>query len=100
MDIQADLVDSNTGYDVTSYFWMAFIKVRTTVEMPPPTALGRILGERFKRAQQNFTHFLGTVSLTNLPDMTPLAASGRLKNATQLKAAQNCVKWVRPGRVK
>ena len=31
-DIQADLVYSHNGYDVTSYFRSAFIEVRKTVE--------------------------------------------------------------------
>ena len=32
MDIQDDLVFSHTGYDVTSYFRLAFMEVRKTTE--------------------------------------------------------------------
>ena len=49
--------------------------------MPPTTTLGRISGERFKGGPRTFTHLSRTVRLTNLSDMTSLAASGRLQNA-------------------
>ena len=48
-------------------------------------ALGRLSSEQFKRGPRNFTTLSGTVSPTNLPvpDMTSLAASGQLQNATE-----------------
>ena len=48
--------------------------------MTPPTASGRISGERFKRWSRNFTRLSGTACLINLPDMTSRAASNRLQN--------------------
>ena len=48
--------------------------------MPHPMALDRISPEWFKRGSQNL-HLLGTVSPTNLPDMTSLNTSGRLQYA-------------------
>ena len=56
-------------------------KLKNQPKMPHPTALGRMSPERFKQEFQNFTLFLETVSLTNLPDMTLLAASGRLHDS-------------------
>ena len=50
-------------------------------KLPPLMALGRISGHRFKRGSQTFTHISGTANLTNLPDMSSLAAFGRLQNA-------------------
>ena len=49
--------------------------------MPSPMALGGIFRERFKQESRNCTRLLGTISLTNLPYMTSLAASSRLQNA-------------------
>ena len=44
-------------------------------------ALGQISQEQFKRRQQNYKHLLGTIGITNLPNMMSLAASSRLQNA-------------------
>ena len=52
-------------------------------EMPNLMAFSRICSERFKRGSHNFTESSGTVSPTNLPDMTSLAASDRLQNAVK-----------------
>ena len=49
--------------------------------MSPPTASGRISEKQYKRGSPNFKHFSGRTSLTNLPHMTSLAASGQLQNA-------------------
>ena len=49
--------------------------------MLPPTALGRISREQFKRALRNFKDSSETISLTNAPDTTSPAASIRLQNA-------------------
>ena len=59
----------------TAYFQSKDI-VKKTVKMPPPMALGGISLEWFKQGSHNFPHLLGTVSVTNLPDMMSLAASG------------------------
>ena len=48
---------------------------------------GRISGEQFKRMYINLHTYIRPASLTNLPDMTSLAAAGRLQNA-----AINCTK--------
>ena len=54
------------------------------LKMVPPVALGRISPEQFTaRIMKFYMHLLGTVGLTNLPDMTSLAVSGRLQNAIQ-----------------
>ena len=53
-------------------------------------ALGRISPEWFKRGTRNFTHLTGTVSPTNLLDMTSLHASSQL----QLNTVCKCVTWV------
>ena len=45
-DIHADIFHSHAGHDVTSCFRSALIEVRKTVEMPLPTAFGRILVAR------------------------------------------------------
>ena len=52
-------------------------------KMPPPTALGGISRERFKRGSPNSTHLSETIGNTKLPDshMASLAASGRLQSA-------------------
>ena len=46
MDIRADVVYGHTGYEITSYFRSAFIKLEKQPKMPPPTALGRIVVAR------------------------------------------------------
>ena len=43
---------------------------QTVQKMSPPTASGRISGERFKRRLRNWTHLSGTIGPTNLLDMT------------------------------
>ena len=48
--------------------------------------------KRFKL--RDFTCLSRTIGLTNTPEMTSLAASGRLQNAT--KYHTKCAKWVRP----
>ena len=40
-------------------------------------ASGGISRKLFKQGSRNFTHFSGTTDITNLPDMTSTAASGR-----------------------
>ena len=50
-------------------------------KMLPPLILDQISWERFKRGSRNFTALSGTTSLTNLPDMSSLAASSQLQNA-------------------
>ena len=49
--------------------------------MAPPAASGRTAGERFKQSSRNFTNLSRTDSLTNLADMTSVAASCGLQNA-------------------
>ena len=51
--------------------------------MSPPKALGRISPEWSEQESRNITHLPWTISLTNLPDMTSIAASGRLQNAVK-----------------
>ena len=46
-------------------------------------ASGGISPERFEQGSRNFTKLSWTIRLTNLLDMTPEAASGRLQNATK-----------------
>ena len=48
-------------------------------KIPPPTDLSGISRERFKQGSRNFTHLSKTIGLAKLPDMTSLAASGRLQ---------------------
>ena len=86
-----DLLDMTSPATSGRHLW----KFRKRSKVPPPTALGWISGEQFKRGSRNFTHFSGTASLTNLPDMTSVAASGRLCKM-QLCIAQRWVKLVRP----
>ena len=51
--------------------------------MPPPTASGGISQERFRRGSRTFAGLSGTIGSQNLPNMTSLAASGRLQNAVK-----------------
>ena len=79
MDIQADLVYKNIGYDVTSYFRSAVNEIRKTAENAAWDASGGISPERFERESRYLvTRVSGTVSPTNVHDMTSLAASDRL----------------------
>ena len=48
------------------------------------------------KEQKDFTDLSGTMSLTNLPDMTSLSVSCRLQNAT--KYCTKCAKLVRPAK--
>ena len=56
-------------------------------------ASGGFYRERVKRGSRNFTRLSGIISLTNLPDITSLAASVGCK--MQLNTAQKCVKLAR-----
>ena len=73
-----------TRYDGTSYLRLELWKLREKdLKMPPLMASGRISPEWYKRGSQNFTHLSGTANLTNLRNMTSLAASGLPQNATK-----------------
>ena len=50
-------------------------------KMSPPTASGRIYGERCDRESRNSSNLSRTTSLTYLLYMTSLTASGRLQKA-------------------
>ena len=50
--------------------------------------------KRFKLGSRNFTHLSRTIDPTNIPEMTSLAASGRLQML--VNTAQKCAKRVRP----
>ena len=67
-DLHAELVYGHTGYDVTSYFRSVFIEVRKKAEMPPSTALGRILVARcFCLSHQSVRFLLSYVAVRLLP---------------------------------
>ena len=52
MDIHADLVDSHTGYAITSYFRLAFIEVRKMAENAASDIFGSSCsGAAFRLAQ-------------------------------------------------
>ena len=75
----------NTLLAASSRLWNV-IKYCTQVHKTGPklshlTAHGRISPEWFKKGLQNFTSLSGTVSPTNLPDMTSLASSSRLQKS-------------------
>ena len=85
-DIHADLLYSHTGYErshSSQKFCQKFLQKKTSImpKMPPPTALGVISLEQFKRGSQKIIHLSGTISPTKMPDTTPLAASSWLQNA-------------------
>ena len=50
-------------------------------KLPLPTASSRISREGFKRGSRNFKGSSGTIVLTNLQDITSIAASSLLQNA-------------------
>ena len=69
-------------------------------KMQPPTASRGISGKWFKRGSRNFTRLPRTTRLTNLPDVTSLAFSGRLQNAikeklycSKLESAETRGRW-------
>ena len=78
--IRTGTLFSHTEYDVTTYFRSEVIAIKLS-KIPLPTASGGISREWFKRGSPNFTYLSGTISFTNLMDMTLLAASSRLQNA-------------------
>ena len=72
----------HTGYDVTYY-----IRSEVTAKNCRKYRLRRLRVKFLTKGlsndhDRNCTHLSGTIGLTNLPDMTSLAASGRLQNAT------------------
>ena len=79
--IHADELNSNTGYDVTDYFWLAVTEVQKRSKMPPQTASGRISRESFKQGSPNFRWLSEITDPTKLPHTTSLVASRRLQNA-------------------
>ena len=81
VDIHAHLLYSHTGHGIIYCFRSDVITREKPSKMLPLTVSGRISRERLKQGLPNFTRLFGTISLTNLPGMTLLAASGRLKNA-------------------
>ena len=68
-------------------------------KIPPLAASGGISREQFEQGSRHFTHLLRTIDLTNLPDMTSLASSGRLQNAIKFsilhKSEQNGSDWTK-----
>ena len=81
-DIHTNIPHSRTGYNVTNYFRLIVITKKLS-KIPLQMTSGQISREPFERWSRNFTHLSGTISLTNLPDMTPLAAAGRLQNTNK-----------------
>ena len=63
-------------------------------KIQPSVASDGISRERFKRGSWDFTHLSGSITLTNMLDMTSWAASGQLQNATKYRT-----KWSRRPRV-
>ena len=80
--IHADIVYSQTEYDIIIRFRPEVIAKKKLSKILPPTASGGISGERFKQ-DYDISHFLRTICLKNLLDMVLLAPSNRLKNATK-----------------
>ena len=80
MDIHTNIIYSRTGYDVVIYFWSK-VMAEKLLKIPGPVASCGISRERFKQGSRTFPCLLRTIGLTNLPDMTSLAGSGRLQNA-------------------
>ena len=94
MDIQADLVCSQTGYEISRYFRSAFIEVGKTTENAAFVGIGWNFFRTIWARITKFYTLVGTISPTNLPDMTSLSISGWLKNV--LNTAQKCAKRVPP----
>ena len=86
------MVYNHTGCDITGYFRLPVIEVEKTVEMWPSTVSVGIYRDLFAPRPPKFTCLSGTVDLTDLPDMTSLAVSGRLQNATKY-----CTKLLKTG---
>ena len=72
---------SNQRSLVTSCFLSEVIAQKPLSKMPLPTASGGISRERFKLGSRSFWRLSGTIGLTNMLDVTSLAASGLLQNA-------------------
>ena len=99
--IQTDIVNSRTGYDVIIYSRSEVIAKKNCRKYHFATASGGISRERFKPGWPNFAIFSRTICLTNLSDMTPLATSGRLQNATKYWLLhKNAQKKTKSGRIK
>ena len=83
---------SHAGNDVNNYFLTEVI-ARKPSKMLPPTTSDSTSQEWFKRASQNFTHLSVTTGLRSFQDMTSLAASSRLQNATKYctKVGKTCL---------
>ena len=64
--------------------------------MLPRRTSGGVYREWLKIGSQNGTRLLGTIGLTNLLDLTSLAASGRLQNA--IKYCTKVTKRVPPAK--
>ena len=81
-DIRNDLLYNYTGYDVTSYFGSE-VTGKKLSKMSPPTALGRISRERFKRGSRTFTALSGPNNPINLPNIKQLVAFSRRQNENE-----------------
>ena len=94
MDVCAELVYSHTGYGITGYFRLEVIVVRKTTE----NAASDCFWSNFSRTGYGtikiFAHLSETIGLTKLLDMTSLAVSCQLQNATKY-----CARCVIPMRV-
>ena len=77
MDIHTDIVYSNTGYYVITYFRSEVTAKKNCRKYRLPTTVsGGISQEWFKLGSRNFTHLSRTISLTNVAEITSLPASG------------------------
>ena len=78
-----------TGYYVTNYF-QSDATAKKKSKMPLQAASGGISRVWFKQGSPIFTWLSGTTGPRNLPDMTSLVTSGRLRNAIKY-----CTKVIR-----
>ena len=82
MDIIIGQTLNQMGYDVAQLLPVgSYCEILS--EMPPPTDLGHISRERFKRGSRNFKHLSETISTTNMSYITSPAAPCRLQNANK-----------------
>ena len=81
MTIHTDLLNSRTGYDIDIYFRPEVIAKKNCLKCHFALLRVEFIGKRFKQWSPSFNFLTRTIGLTNLLDMTSLAASGRLENA-------------------
>ena len=80
--IRTDVLYSHIGYDVTNYFWSEVRpKENKTVKNTASVGFGLNFSLTVKARITQFYTLIGDNQPQNLPDMTSLAASGRVVNA-------------------